>query len=184
MQAPTYQEGKESEVDDLLPWVRGVLATTAQRWLNLTQTVPEGLLRLAPAPGTWSSAECLEHLLATEQRVFPVRVGAVLAGEPIVPYDPGQETHEPTQRPSQLAAAFATHRDESLGALARLLPADLERHTSHPEYGTVTLAEILHHWAVHDLMHTVQAERALMQFFIRGSGPWRPDFAEHEVIPR
>jgi len=28
-------------------------------------------------------------------------------------------------------------------------------------------------------MHTVQAERALMQPFIEGCGPWRPYFRDH-----
>jgi len=36
-------------------------------------------------------------------------------------------------------------------------------------------------WAAHDLMHTVQAERALMQPFLAKSGPWRPYFADHDI---
>jgi hypothetical protein len=36
-------------------------------------------------------------------------------------------------------------------------------------------------WAAHDLMHTVQAERAMMQSFILGSGTWRPFFLDHDV---
>ncbi len=39
--------------------------------------------------------------------------------------------------------------------------------------GTVTLAELLQTWAAHDLNHTVQAERALMQPFMLGCGTWR-----------
>jgi hypothetical protein len=37
--------------------------------------------------------------------------------------------------------------------------------------------------AAHDLNHTVQAERALMQPFIAGSGPWRTAgvFADHDL---
>ena len=34
---------------------------------------------------------------------------------------------------------------------------------------------------VHDLMHVVQAERAVMPAFVPGSGPWRPFFADHDV---
>ena len=30
-------------------------------------------------------------------------------------------------------------------------------------------------------MHTVQAERALMQPFVAGSGKWRAYFADHDV---
>ena len=33
----------------------------------------------------------------------------------------------------------------------------------------------------HDLMHTVQAERAILQPFIIGSGPWRLYFQDHDV---
>jgi hypothetical protein len=41
----------------------------------------------------------------------------------------------------------------------------------------------LHEWVAHDLMHLVQAERALLQPFIQGSGPWRPFFADYEAAP-
>ena len=47
--------------------------------------------------------------------------------------------------------------------------------------GSVTLAEMLHTWAAHDLNHTVQAERALMQPFLLGCGPWRTFFRDHEI---
>jgi hypothetical protein len=33
-------------------------------------------------------------------------------------------------------------------------------------------------------MHTVQAERALMQPFVAGSGPWRGYFADHDVAAK
>jgi hypothetical protein len=41
---------------------------------------------------------------------------------------------------------------------------------------------MIHQWAAHDLNHTVQAERALMQPFIAGPGPWRAagNFADHD----
>ncbi len=58
---------------------------------------------------------------------------------------------------------------------------DLRRTSQHPKFGTVTLAELLHTWAGHDLMHTVQAERALMQPFMLGCGPWRAFYRDHEV---
>ena len=43
------------------------------------------------------------------------------------------------------------------------------------------MAELLNEWAAHDTMHIVQAERALMQSFVTGSGPWRSYFADHDV---
>jgi hypothetical protein len=58
---------------------------------------------------------------------------------------------------------------------------DLSRSARHSELGVVTLEELLHEWAAHDLMHTVQAERAILQPFVIGSGPWRSYFQDHDV---
>jgi hypothetical protein len=45
----------------------------------------------------------------------------------------------------------------------------------------VTLRQQINEWAAHDLMHVVQAERAVMQPFITATGPWRSYFADHDV---
>ncbi len=47
--------------------------------------------------------------------------------------------------------------------------------------GMVTLGEMIHEWAAHDLNHTIQAERAIMQPLIQESGPWRIFFKDHVV---
>jgi hypothetical protein len=78
-----------------------------------------------------------------------------------------------------LAHAFGRLRQQSLALLAQLTPVDLSRTARHQELGPVTLDQLLHEWAAHDLMHTVQAERALMQPFIEGCEPWLPYFADH-----
>ena len=83
------------------------------------------------------------------------------------------------QQPADLAAEFARLRTQSLLVLDRVKPADLTKTARHAELGLVTLSELLHEWAGHDLMHIVQAERALMQPFIRGCGPWQSYFADH-----
>ncbi len=44
-----------------------------------------------------------------------------------------------------------------------------------------TLGQLLHEWAAYDLNHTIQAEKAVMQPFIQGSGPWRSYFQDHEI---
>jgi hypothetical protein len=72
-------------------------------------------------------------------------------------------------------------RAGSLALPEKVKPDALARRARHSELGMVTLGELLHEWAGHDLMHTVQAERALMQPFIRGCGPWRPYFADHDI---
>jgi hypothetical protein len=46
------------------------------------------------------------------------------------------------------------------------------------------MGELIHEWAGHDLMHTVQGERAILQPFIEGCGPWMPYFADHAAAPK
>ncbi|MGW8250602.1 MAG: hypothetical protein ACWGO1_08165, partial [Anaerolineales bacterium] len=64
-----------------------------------------------------------------------------------------------------------------------LQPQDLERRSRHMELGTVSLGDMLNEWPAHDLNHTVQAERALMQPFIQSCGPWQEYFTDHMVRP-
>ena len=164
-----------------LPSIQAVLSTTPMRWVNLTETLPSDLLTRAPAPKEWSAVECLQHLHDAERSVFPVRVQALLKGEDIVAFDPDTEgTKDWLWTPAELAADFARLRRQSLGILEYVGLPDLARSGKHSELGVVTLGELLYEWAAHDLMHTVQAERALMQPFIVNSGPWRPYFQDHD----
>jgi uncharacterized damage-inducible protein DinB len=166
---------------DVLDMVKAVLASTATRWLNLTEALPVDLLNRQPAAGEWSATECLIHLLDTEH-IFPARVQALLTGQAIPAFDPDtQGTKNTSSSPEKLAAEFASLRQTSLAVLARVAPQDFDCTAEHSELGTVTLGQLLHEWAAHDLNHTIQAERAIMQPFIQGSGPWRSYFQDHEV---
>ncbi len=166
-------------MDQLLQNVRAVLSTTPARWQHVCAALPPELLSRAPAPGEWSALACLQHLIDTERDVFPVRLRAFLAGRDFEAFDPGPQAAAPA--PKELAAEFARLRAASLELLEPVTPADLPRKARHADLGLVTLEEMLHEWAGHDLMHTVQAERALLQPFIAGCGPWRSYFADHDA---
>jgi hypothetical protein len=166
--------------------VQAVLSTTPERWQRLVSTLSIDLLTRPPAAGEWSALNCLQHLLDAERLLFPVRLHTFLAGQNLEDFDPTQQHPGPdTPTPEQLAAAFAHARQASLVLLRQVKDDDLERTAQHPKFGTVTLAEMLHTWAAHDLNHTVQAERALIQPFMLGCGPWRSFFRDHEIaVPR
>ncbi|MGH2516731.1 MAG: DinB family protein, partial [Ktedonobacterales bacterium] len=171
-------------MDDVLSYTRAVLVITPSRWTELTTSVPAALLGRAPKTGEWSALDCLRHLVDTERWVFPVRVRAFLAGEDFAAFDPDAEgSHSGDQPVAALTEEFGRLRGESLATLDRLTASDLSRTARHAELGTVTLGEMLHEWAAHDLMHTVQAERALMQPFIAGTGSWRGYFTDHDANP-
>jgi len=170
-------------MENLVVQVKAVLSTTTVYWTNLTETLSTDVLTRRPAPGEWSAIECLQHLVDTERLVFPVRFQALLAGRDFEAFNPDAQGTAAAEikTPADLAAEFARYRSANLAALAQVTDLDLPRTARHSELGVVTLAEFLHEWAAHDLNHTVQAERAMMQPFIAGCGPWRGYFADHDI---
>jgi hypothetical protein len=164
--------------DTILP----VLESTPARWKSLCETLPPSLLNRKPAEGEWSALDCLIHIIDTEKNTFSVRVRAFLAGGNFPAFNPDEEgTLAAGQPPAALADEFASLRGESIALLKTLNSGDLPRTAMHPELGQVTLEQMLQEWAAHDLNHTIQAERALMQPFIAQCGPWRKYFADHDV---
>jgi hypothetical protein len=170
-------------MDDRLVSVLSVLETTSRRWLQLAESIPDKIFRRAPAPGEWSAQECLRHIIDTERLVFPARVGYLLRGEDFPAFNPDDDGTKPAADygPFESAKEFDGLRAESLPLLRRLKPDDLGRKARHQELGIVSLMEMLNEWAGHDLMHTVQAERAIMQVYIEGCGPWKTYFADHVI---
>ena len=169
-------------MDRILEVVHSVLPTTPARWLSMTQAFPYDLLTARPAPGEWSAMECLQHVLDTEL-VFQRRLQAFLMGEDFPTFRPDTQEAlpDPTWQPLDYAREFSRRRDKSLPELAKLTEPDLKLKARHAELGMVTLSEMVHEWVAHDLNHTVQAERAMMQPFIKGCGPWQSYFSDHVV---
>jgi hypothetical protein len=169
--------------DNIISWAKAVLQTTPTRWNDLTSLLPTPLLARPPKEGEWSALECLQHLVDTERWVFPARVEHILAGRDFPAFDPDSQGSQasPAKTPADLAENFAQLRLKSLAVLEHVGEADLGRTALHSELGLVTMSELLHEWAAHDLMHTVQAERAIMQPFIQHSGPWQVYFKDHHV---
>jgi hypothetical protein len=169
-------------MQDLLSEVRSILSGTPARWSSLAQTIPAGLFSRQPAPKEWSAFECLQHIIDTES-TFQYRLQAFLDGRDFPAFNPDTEGTKPkaAQTPAALAVEFTHLREQSLRALERVTPADFERPARHPELGPVRLGQMLNEWAAHDLNHTVQAEQAMMQPFILGSGPWQVYFSDHLI---
>jgi hypothetical protein len=168
-------------MNGILPLIQAMLVTTPGRWIAMAGSIPPSLLRRTPAPGEWSAFECLQHLVDVERSVFPVRVACFLEGRDFPGFDPDSEGTKADDAADALALAneFGRLRQQVLALLATLTTADLPRTARHQELGLVTLDQLLHQWVAHDLMHTVQGERALMQPFIEGCGPWLSYFADH-----
>ena len=171
-------------MENLLSWVKAVLTATPETWHRMTRDLPPELLTASPAPGEWSALDCLQHLVDTET-MFKTRLECLLAGRDFPAFTPGRLSREPDRnRPaSELADEFAELRQRNLKALAAVGVKDFSRTARHQQLGPVTLGQMMHQWAAHDLNHTVQAERAMMQPFIGGCGPWDRFFVDHRMKP-
>jgi len=169
----------------LFRFVIPVLETTPLRWIQLASILPQELLQRKPAPNEWSAYDCLRHIVDTERAVFPPRIGYLLRGEDFPAFNPDEEGGGSRENisPIESAKELARRRAESLALLSKVGEGDLNRTARHQELGMVTLGELIHEWAGHDLMHTVQGERALLQPFIDGCGPWKPYFSDHTIPP-
>jgi hypothetical protein len=166
-------------MDNLIERIQAMLAVTPERWRSLTQTLPADWLERRPAPSEWSAVECLQHLIDTE-RVYQYRVKCFLEGSDFSSFDPDSESTESEGRsPAKLAGELEALRRQSLQSIGALVEADLDRQVRHQELGPVRLREMLSAWAAHDLNHTMQAERALMQPLLPECGPWIVFFKEH-----
>jgi hypothetical protein len=172
-------------VSERLSWIRSILSTTPERWILLAETVPPELMWAVPKEGEWSAVECLQHLLDAERVVFPFRAKRLLEGLDFPAYDPDREGTklEAEASPAAMAQGFRQMRADSLQLLSGIEEVALERRGKHPELGEVSLGELLNEWAAHDLVHTMQAERAMMQPFLQRVGPWRKFFQEHLFEP-
>ncbi len=168
-------------MDNLLPRVIAILSTTPPRWVQMASMFSTDMLSQKPAPGEWSAVECLQHLIDTEG-LFQSRLSAFRAGKDFSAFNPDEEGTK-LENPSAetLAEEFTRRRAESLLRLDSLTPGDFSLRARHAELGPVTLEQMLNEWAAHDLNHTVQAERALMQPFLRECGPWLTYFTDHLI---
>jgi hypothetical protein len=166
--------------DNIIAWCKSVISITPARWFSLVQSVPMELLTMRPAPNEWSAIECLQHVVDVEQISFPVRIKALLAEQPFPGFNPADQPPKPPPTPA-LADTFNQLRQQNLLLLDQVTAADLDKQAFHAEYGMVTMRQFLHHWAGHDLNHLVQAERALMQPYIRGCGAWVVNYDDHII---
>jgi hypothetical protein len=168
-------------MENLIEHTRAVLQTTLLRWAALIESLPVELLAERPLAGEWSALDCLDHLLDTEREVFSNRVRYFLAGQDFPAFDPDAEGCFRWNDLPLTSIEFTCLRAPAWSCWW----AEAEDLPWRPpcRAGMVSLEEMLHEWAAHNLMHTVQAERALMQPFIRGSGPWDIYFTDHIARP-
>lgn len=117
-------------------------------------------LRWKPAPDRWSISEVLAHLVDVE-RVFRERARRMVEEEnPFLESYDQNASYAAGKYSSGTAAEhlrdFCHERDRAVSWLRYLSPALVARTAQHAELGAITLGQLLHEWAFHDLGHVRQ----------------------------
>jgi hypothetical protein len=148
--------------------LHAMLDGLAPDWLDATE-----------GPDTWSPRVIVGHLIQAERTNWIPRAQMILeqgSDRRFRPFDrlPDANANRQTSI-GQLLSEFAQVREGSLARLRawQLTDAQLALEGEHPEFGGVTLRQLLATWVAHDLSHLAQISRVMAKQYREAIGPWR-----------
>ena len=161
--------------------VRGSLSQAPRVIEGLIAAAPRDALEWREAPGAWTAVEVLAHVADAEITDWFPRVEKIVSGGGrFAPYDrEGGFVRYRGWTPDALVGEFGQLRRANLDKLDRLelTVPHLRLTGEHPEFGPVTLEQLLATWAAHDLAHVAQLSRIMARAFGRHVGPWTRYFS-------
>jgi hypothetical protein len=150
------------------PTLRAMLRGLGPAWLDATE-----------GPETWSPYAIVGHLIHAERTDWIPRAQLILAQDTnrrFTPFDRFAQFRDSKGKSlADLLDEFARLRAGNLATLAgmRLTDAQLALEGEHPEFGAVTLRQLLATWVAHDLGHVAQTARVMAKQYREAVGPWR-----------
>jgi len=161
--------------EDALP----VLERTPPVLRELLLGLPPTWTDAVEGPDTWSPFDVVGHLIHGERSDWMPRVEHILQHGETVTFPRFEReamfVESKGQSLPELLDTFADLRAESLAHLSALglTDADLDRRGTHPEFGSVTMGQLLATWTAHDLGHLAQVTRVMARQYTETVGPWR-----------
>jgi hypothetical protein len=156
-----------------------ILRRTPRTLDALLRGLPAGWIDATEGPDTWSPYVVVGHLIHGERTDWIPRARIVLdqgSDRRFTPYDRFAQFRESEGKSlEQLLDEFAALRAANLATLEgwQLTDSDLSLTGEHPEFGPVTLRQLLATWVAHDLGHLVQTARVMAKQYRDAIGPWR-----------
>jgi hypothetical protein len=148
--------------------LHAALAGLGTAWIDATE-----------GPETWSPYIILGHLTHAERTDWIPRAQIILAqgaDRRFTPFDRFAQFRESQGKSlADLLEEFSRLRADNVATLAgwRLTDAELALEGEHPEFGAVTLRQLLATWVAHDLGHVAQIARVMAKQYREAVGPWR-----------
>jgi hypothetical protein len=159
--------------------VVAILSRTPAVLDGMLRRLPEALLTTRARPDTFSPLDVLGHLISGEKTDWVPRIKLILksgTAEPFAPFDRfGFREAILGRAADELLAEFASLRASNLAFLKDLSLTTEQRSLQglHPDFGPVTLGQLLTTWAVHDLNHISQVARVVSGRYAEAVGPWK-----------
>jgi hypothetical protein len=152
-----------------------LLEGTPEILRGLMREISDDDARWKPAPDRFSIAEVLAHLSHSEGHCYRMRVDRFLEEEsPFFEADDAQmylDLYRDAD-PKDSFDRFEEQRENNIEFLENLPPGSGDRKANHAEVGEITLAQMLHEWALHDIGHIRQvAELVRARKYLNGAGP-------------
>ncbi|MCC6317668.1 MAG: DinB family protein [Gemmatimonadaceae bacterium] len=147
--------------------LRAMLGGLSTRWTDADE-----------GPDTWSPWVILGHLVHGERTDWIARAMIILDQGPnrrFAPYDRFAQFTESKGKPvAELLDEFEALRRANLETVAawNLGEPQFALEGTHPEFGAVTLRQLLSTWVAHDLGHIAQISRVMARQYREAVGPW------------
>jgi hypothetical protein len=157
---------------------------TTLKLLSRTPGTLNALLRGLPqewterneGDGTWTVYEVMKHLVKAERANWVPRARMILDVGEAQPFPPfARVAEEPEEKSLELLLdEFGAARTANLETVRGwgLTDGDLAKRGVHPNFGRVTLGQLLATWAAHDLTHLHQISRVMAVQYREAVGPW------------
>lgn len=158
---------------------RAVLARTPATLRAMLQDLGSEWLDATEGPDTWSPYVIVGHLVHGERADWIPRARIILAqgADPrFAPFDRFAQFEESRGKSlAELLGEFESLRAQNLATMDACVldDAHLALTGVHPEFGAVTLRQLLATWVVHDLGHIAQVARVMAKQYRVAIGPWR-----------
>jgi uncharacterized damage-inducible protein DinB len=156
-----------------------ILARTPAALDAWLRDLPDDWVRVNEGPDTFSAFDVVGHLIHAERTDWIPRLARTLEHGETVPFDPfdrfAQFLASEGKTFDAMLDEFALQRERSLAYLRTLNLTDekLLVRGLHPELGSVTVAQLLATWVVHDLGHIAQIARVMSKRYSDEVGPWK-----------
>jgi hypothetical protein len=166
-------------MNDELPCL-GLLEAAPAILRGLMSEISAEDARWKPADDRFSIAEVLSHLSHSEGHCYRARLDRFLA-EDRPEFEPDDaQMHLDVYRnadPDEELGHFKDQREANVELLRGLKVAAGERKALHRSAGEITLSQMLHEWALHDIGHIRQiAELVRARKYLAGAGPLGEDY--------